>query len=143
MAEAYPVIPLEATAADAARLMAQNRSPGLVVVDATGRPRAILQAAQVVAFLVPTYVQEDPSLAGVLTELAADQVVRRLEGGRVRSLLPPEQAELARVAADDTILEVAAVMARLRCPLVVVMDGPVMVGVVTASRLLELALAED
>lgn len=143
MAEEYPVVPWEAAAVDAARLMAASRSPGIVVVDAAGSPRSILQAAQVVAFLVPTYIQDDPSLAGVLTELAADRVVRHLEGRTVRSMLPTEKTELALVASDDTIIEVAATMARLRCPLVVVMDGPSMVGVITASRLLELALAPD
>lgn len=143
MAEDYPVVPLDAEAIEAARLMAQSRSPGIVVVDADGSPRSILPAAQVVSFLVPIYVQDDPSLAGVLTELAVDKVVDKLKGKSVRSLMPRQPAELPRVASDDTIIEVAAVMARLCCPLVVVMDGTSMVGVITASRLLELALAPD
>jgi hypothetical protein len=35
---------------------------------------------------------------------------------------------------------VAAVLARLRCPLAAVIRGEVMLGVITASRLLQLAL---
>ena len=41
---------------------------------------------------------------------------------------------------DDTIIEVAAIMARLRCPLVAVMRNGELIGVISASRLLELAL---
>jgi CBS domain-containing protein len=58
----------------------------------------------------------------------------------VRTLLPAKAPELAVVSADDTLLEVAALMARLRSPLVVVMDGEQIVGAITASRVLELAL---
>ncbi|TDV44246.1 CBS domain-containing protein [Actinophytocola oryzae] len=54
--------------------------------------------------------------------------------------MPEEPPELAVVKHDDTIVEVAAVMARLQCPLAAVMDGKTLVGVITASRLLELAL---
>ena len=39
---------------------------------------------------------------------------------------------------DDTIIEIAAIMARLRCPLVaVVRRTGRLIGVITASRLLE------
>jgi CBS domain-containing protein len=42
---------------------------------------------------------------------------------------------------DDTVIEVAAIMARLRSPLVAVMRGSELIGVISASRLLELVLA--
>jgi CBS domain-containing protein len=48
--------------------------------------------------------------------------------------------EPAVVKDDDTIVEVAAAMARLRCPLAAVMRGGEMFGVITASRLLQLGL---
>ena len=86
-------------------------------------------------------MQDDPSLAGVLSESMADRVADKLRGKTVRALVPERPAELAVVKDDDTIVEVAAVMARLRCPLAAVMDGDTLVGVITASRLLELALA--
>ena len=41
---------------------------------------------------------------------------------------------------DDTIVEVAAVMARLQCPLAAVLENGRFVGVITASRLLQVAL---
>ena len=140
MAEEYPVVELDSDALDAARMLAEQRLPGLVVTDKSGCPQSVLPASQVVRFLVPSYVRDDPSLAGVLNESMADRVADKLGGKTVRSLLPEETSELPRVNADDTIIEVAAMMARLRCPLVAVMEGKTLIGVISASRLLELAL---
>lgn len=140
MAEKYPVVGLDSDALAAARLLASDRLPGLVVMDSRGCPCSILPASQVVRFLVPFYVQDDPSLAAVVNESMADHIVDKLSGKTVRALLPEEPQELPVVNSDDTILEVAAIMARLRCPLAAVMNGDKLVGVITASRLLELAL---
>lgn len=140
MAESFPVVDLDSDAWEAARLLAEHRLPGLVVTDRDGHPQAILPASQVVRFLVPSYVQDDPSLAGVLDESMADRVADKLGGKSVRDVIPREAPELAVVKSDDTIVEVAAVMARLRCPLAAVMDGDNLIGVITASRLLQQAL---
>jgi CBS domain-containing protein len=141
MAEDFPVVSQDSDAWEAARLLAEHRLPGLVVTDRDGHPQAILPASQVVRFLVPSYVQDDPSLAGVLNESMADRVADKLSGRKVRELIAQESPELAVVKADDTIIEVAAIMARLRCPLAAVMSGDKLIGVITASRLLQLALA--
>jgi predicted transcriptional regulator len=90
---------------------------------------------------VPPYVLDDPSLAGVLSESMADRVADNLGGKSVAQMLPKPAPEMSTVNADDTIVEVAAMMARNRSPLVVVMNGAALVGVITASRLLEVALA--
>lgn len=140
MAEEFPVIGCDSDAWDAITQLAERRLPGLVVTDSDGRPVAILPASQVVRILVPQYVQDDPSLAGVLSESMADRMAGKLRGKTVSALLPEDTPELALVNDDDTIVEVAAVMARLRCPLAAVMEHGRMVGVITASRLLELAL---
>ncbi|MGK3201237.1 CBS domain-containing protein [Amycolatopsis sp. MEPSY49] len=140
MAEEFPVVDVDSDALDAARSLAGRRLPGLVVTDKDGRPFSILPASEVVKFLVPQYVQDDPSLAGVLDESMADRVADKLSGKTVRDLLPDEPQELAAVNHDDTIVEVAATMARLRCPLAAVLRDNTLVGVITASRLLELAL---
>ncbi|UOX90578.1 CBS domain-containing protein [Amycolatopsis sp. FBCC-B4732] len=140
MAEEYPVVDVDSDALAAAKLLAERRLPGLVVTDASGCPCSILPASQVVQFLVPRYVQDDPSLAGVLDESMADRIADKLGRKTVRSLLPEKPSELPRVQGDDTIVEVAAIMARLRCPLVAVMEDKRLLGVISASRLLELAL---
>jgi predicted transcriptional regulator len=110
------------------------------VTDEQGRPHSVLGASQVVRFLVPSYVQDDPALAGVIDEQFADKVAEKLSGLTVRELLPKDRPELAVAEADDTIIEVAAVMARMRCPLVAVVENDKIIGVITASRLLEHAL---
>ena len=89
--------------------------------NADGSPHSILPASQVVRFLVPGYVQDDPSLARVMNESMADRAGDKLGSKRVRDLLPTERRELPVVNHDDTIIEVAAIMARLRCPLAAVM----------------------
>ena len=142
MAEDYPVLTMQSDALEAAKLLAEHRLPGLVVTD-QGRPRSVLPASQVVRFLVPGYVHDDPTLARVLDESMADQVAKSLGGKSVGDLITKEAPELAVVNADDTIIEVAAIMARLRCPLAAVMRDDQLIGVVTASRLLQAALAAE
>ncbi|MFE6613343.1 CBS domain-containing protein [Amycolatopsis sp. NPDC057786] len=141
MAEKFPVVRLDSLALQAARLLAGNRLPGLVVITADGRPYTVLPASDVVKFLVPAYVQEAPTLAAVLSESMADRAADKLGGKTVRDVLSTRPSELAVVEHDDNIVEVAATMARLRCPLAAVLRDGTMIGVITASRLLELVLA--
>jgi len=70
--EEYPLIRSTDSASAAAQLLAARRLPGVVVVDETGQPIAVLPASEVVRFVIPTYVQDDPSLARVYDEKAAD-----------------------------------------------------------------------
>jgi len=141
MAEEFPVVGIDSNALAAVELMASRRMPGLIVADERGRPYAVLPASQVVRFLVPSYVQDDPSLARVIDEPFADRVADKLSGATVRKMLPADLPELPVVNHDDTVLEIAAIMARLRCPLVVVTKGSEILGAITASRLLGLAVA--
>jgi CBS domain-containing protein len=141
LVEEYPLVGLDSGALDAARVLAERRLPGLVVTEESGRPYAILPASQVVRFVVPRYIQDDPSLAGVIDESAADRIATQLQGKTVRDLLPEHPTELPTVNADDTMLELAAVMARMRSPLVAVLDDDAIIGVVTAARLLSVLCA--
>jgi CBS domain-containing protein len=140
IAEPYPVVTLDTNAREAAELLASQRLPGIIVVDNEQRPYSVLPASQVVRCLVPSYVQDDPSLARVIDESLADRVADRLAKVTVRQMLPDEPAELPVVNHDDTVLEVAAIMARLRCPLVAVVKDKDIVGAITAPRLLQLAI---
>ena len=141
IAEEFPEVTLDSNALEAVRLLSTRRLPGLVVTDTAGAPVTILPASQVVRLLVPPYVQEDPSLAGVLSESMADRVADKLGGKTVDEVLPKPAPVMTTVKADDTIIEVAAAMARNRSPLVAVIGDEGIVGVITASRLLEVALA--
>jgi CBS domain-containing protein len=140
MAEEFPVVAIDSGALDAAHLLAEHRLPGIVVTDSSGKPYAILPASQVVRFIVPSYVQDDPSLAGVLNESVADRAAEKLGGKRVRDVLPEHLIDVPAAKADDTIIEVAAIMARFRSPLIAVMKEGKLHGVITASRLLAAAL---
>ncbi|AFM16956.1 CBS domain-containing protein [Mycolicibacterium chubuense NBB4] len=140
IAEEFPVVTMDSDALDAARMLAEHRLPGIVVTDASGKPFAVLPASQVVRFIIPQYVQDDPSLAGVLDESMADRAADKLGGKTVREVLPEHLTDVPAARADDTIIEVAASMARCRSPLIAVMKEGRLAGVITASRLLEAAL---
>ena len=134
------------SALTAARLIAERRLPGIAVVDAAGRPVAVLPASQVLRFVVPDYVQEDPALARVVDEAGAERLcLQSLSGERVGDLLPAgrHKVELAAVDGDATVLGCAAVMARLRSPVLVVTENGRVRGLLTASHLLEVLLPAD
>ncbi len=139
LAEDYPSIDVTAPAREAARMIGTDRRPALVVVD-EGRPFTVLPGSQVLNFLIPGYLQEDPSLVRAMDEKSAENAVARLAGKSVGDLLPRERrTELPKVAPDATLIECAAVMAQLHSPLLVVVDRlGVLQGAITASRLLEM-----
>lgn len=140
IAEEFPVVGIDSDALQAAHLVAEQRLPGIVVVDTAGKPYAVLPAAEVVRFIVPGYVQDDPALAGVLDESMADRAAEKLSGKTVRDVLPEHLHRVPAAHADDTIIEVAATMARLHSPLLAVVRDGTLLGVITASRLLAAAL---
>ena len=143
IAEDYPVVDADADVYEAAHAMAARRLPGIVVVDGEPRrPVAILPGTQVLRLLIPSYVQDDPTLARVFDEADAAELFDRLRGRTVRSLLPDGARELPIVRGDDQLLEIAALMARMHSPLVVVTEEGEILGVVTTSRLLEILLPE-
>ncbi len=141
LAEEFPVVAADSNALDAVRLMADRRLPGLVVTDADGRPKTILAASEAVQMLLPSYVKDDPSLAGVLSESMADHICDAIGDKTVASVLPKPLPDMPSVRHDDNIVEVAAAMARHHAPLVAVVSENRVIGVITASRLLEVALS--
>ncbi|EFL24493.1 CBS domain protein [Streptomyces himastatinicus ATCC 53653] len=114
LAVEYESVSVDDDALAAARLLAERQLPGLLVLDGDGEPKAILPASQVVKALVPGYVVEDPALAAVVDENHADRLCEALRGRRVGDLLSDEAARPPIAAPDDTALEVAALMARVR-----------------------------
>jgi predicted transcriptional regulator len=125
-------------AREAARVLAAQDLPGLIVVDAKGRPLTVLAGTQVLRMALPTYCQDDPALARVIDEAAADVILDGIGDRTVADLLPRNRPELPAVAADATLLEVASVMARSNVPLVAVVDDQrVMTGAITLDGLLD------
>lgn len=141
IAEEYPIVDVDADAFQAARIMAERRLPGIVVCDGSPRrPVAVLPGARLIRAIIPRYVQDDPSLARVLDERDAEESLRRLRGATVRDLLDEDRDEIPVAAGDDQVMEIAALMARLRTPLVAVVEGEDLLGVITVAHLLELIL---
>ncbi|WP_067537775.1 CBS domain-containing protein [Nocardia crassostreae] len=137
-AEQWPTVAPDADALEVARLLAEGRLPGVVVLDSPGSP-TVVAAWQMVRALVPAYVREMPLLAGVLDEHMWDRAADRLRGKKIRDVVaalpdPPV------VHGDDTLAVVAEVMARTRSPLVAVVADGSLIGVVTCSRLLGVAV---
>ncbi|WP_419999084.1 CBS domain-containing protein [Streptomyces boninensis] len=141
LAQMYPSVRVDDEALAAARLMAEQKLPGLLVVDSGGEPAAILPASQLIRVLVPGYVLEDPTLAAVIDEAHADRVCAALAGRSVGDCLRPDAGPPPVAAPDDTAVEVAALMASVRSPLVAVVDRdgeePRLLGVITAVHLLD------
>jgi CBS-domain-containing membrane protein len=146
LAAPYPTVRMDTPAREAARLLAERHLPGLIVVDENDHPVAILPGSQVLRVLVPSYVQDDPTLARVLEEEYADRICEALTGRTVADMLPSDRKKLPVVAPDDTALEIAAIMAANRSPLVAVVEqrdkSAPLIGVVTASDLLERLLQD-
>ena len=125
-----------------ARRMVDERLAGLAVVGGDGRPLAVLPAPQVLGLAVPTYVKDDPSLAGIVDQAMSDRMGERLRSLTVQDVLDDAERDLlATVAHDATLLEVAAIMARLQTPLLVVVaaDGGAL-GTVNVRDVLQAVL---
>ena len=137
--EQTPMVDVTTDALEAARLMASRSLPGLVVRGDAKHPFTVLPASQVLRFVIPSYVQENPALARVYDEKASDLMATKLAGRTVGDVMPPrrELAAIPRVNDDDTLLEVCAVMAQFHSPIVVVGRGKEIVGTITIRRLLE------
>jgi CBS-domain-containing membrane protein len=135
----YPTVRPETPAIEAARILAGRDLPGLIVVDEHGAPRTILPGTQVLRMAIPTYCQDDPALARVVDEPAADVFLRGLGDRTVAESLPSTNPhELAVVNEAATVLEIAALMARTRTPLVAVVDpGGTLIGAITLDALLD------
>jgi len=128
-------------AREAAKVLAAQDLPGLIVVDGKGRPLTVLAGTQVLRMALPSYCQDDPALARVIDEAAADVILDGIGQRTVADLLPRSRPELPAVSADATLLEVAAVMARFNVPLVAVVDNDrVMTGAITLDGLLDRVL---
>jgi CBS domain-containing protein len=142
LAAPFPTVGLDDPAVEAAQLLAGQNLPGLIVVDEVGRPWTVLPGTQVLRMAVPAYCQDDPALARVIDEAEADLLLSGLAGRTVRQCLSEPPHELPIVEPEATVLEIAALMARTRSPLVAVVDdNGSMVGAVTLDALLDRMLA--
>jgi predicted transcriptional regulator len=137
LAAPFPTVALDSSALEAARLLAGSDLPGLIVVDPHGHPKTVLPGTQVLRMAIPRYCIDDPALARVIDEEHADRFLSDLADRTVAECLPDQHGELPVVDPDATVLEVAALMARARSPLVAVVDHGQMLGAITLDALLD------
>jgi CBS domain-containing protein len=138
--EQFPIVAVDSEALDAARLIAEHGLPGLIVTDASRKPCAVLLASEMLRFVLPRYVQDDITLAGVLGDAMADNASENLASKTVGDLLPKQPRAVPSVNARDGVIKVAAEMAEQRSPLIAVIEHGKLHGVITAARLLSAAL---
>lgn len=136
LAVTYPSLPADAPAAEVARILAEEPVDA-VFIERHGQLQGVVTDLGLLLRLLPGYVLEDPTLAQVLEEGAADLLWQRLDGHTAAELLPTKRAEVAQVDDDATLLEVAAAMVRARAQPVAVRDRDGrLLGGITTSRLL-------
>lgn len=132
-----PTVTVRDPVVKAVRVMATGHLPGLIVVDERRRPQAVLPGTQVLRLAVHGSYQEDPALARAVDEVHADQFWQELADLTVGDCLPRQPSRPATVRRNATVLEIAALMARVRSPLVAVIDDAgALLGAVTLDRLL-------
>ncbi|WP_026197941.1 CBS domain-containing protein [Sciscionella marina] len=131
-----PTVRVEDPVAEALRVMAVRRLPGLIVVDNANRPRLVLPGTQVLRLVVPSTYQDDPALCRAIDEQHAAEFWYGFGDLTVGDCLPAKPTRLGTVPTDATLLEVAALMARSHSPLVAVIDeSGMLTGGITLERL--------
>jgi len=126
LARNLPVVTRRTTALEAARRIAGDRLSALVVADETGRPAFVIPAVEILGLLIPLYLREDTRLAGVLDEVAADELWTAADRHTVGELLDDDEArvhDILVVDADATLVEVATLMAAEHTS-IALLDGP-------------------
>ena len=132
---AKPVISVlpASTVGEAVRTMGQRGA--ILVVDENRQLVGLISDEVLLRWLLPTYVQTDEQLAGVLDERTADLLFDRVKHRPVVELLH-EAHHVPRVAGDDSLIEVAALMLRTTSPLVAVVDENQLAGEIFRRDLL-------
>jgi CBS domain-containing protein len=135
---------LSTPATEAAKLLADRKLPGLIVVDDHDHPVAILPGSQILRWIIPAYVQDDPALARVMDEESSDRLCEAIADRTVQDILSSKKSVLPIVLAEDTGIEIAAIMAKAHSPIVAVVDDrsptATLIGAVSVAHLLELLL---
>lgn len=125
----------------ALKLVCQHGLPGLVVADEHGDVVGCLSSVDLVRLALPRYLRDEPIMARVVDEGHADRIAAALAGTRIRDVLG-EVADRVPVARPGaTVVELAELMARRCCPIALIREKGVTLGVVTANRLLTALLA--
>lgn len=132
-----PTVKVTDPVSEAIRVMTRSGLPGLIVVDEQNRPKLVLPGTQVLRMAVLQTYQEDPALVRTIDEAHADRFWQELGNRTVRDCLPTQPLKMGTAGLDATLLEVASLMARIRSPILAVVDDDGrLAGAITLNRLL-------
>jgi CBS domain-containing protein len=126
----------DASAVEAAAVLARHDLRAILVVGDAGEFVGILSDSELLRALLPPFIGESQALARVLEEGASEVLFRRIASLTVRDLMPDERDVAPIVDGDDTLVEVADVMVRSRASLVGVMDQGRLVGGISIDDLI-------
>ncbi len=127
LAISLPVVDRETSAVSAAQIIARDSRASIVVANAKGHPIAVISAVDVLRVLLPSYVTDDVSLAGVFDEKGADEIWRGVPDHTIGDLVDDHESrvfDILEVEPDATLLEVAARMADERAVIALVKGKP-------------------
>lgn len=111
------------TALEAAALIARDNLAALVIADKGGTPVAVVSAVDVLRLMVPVYVLDDMTLAGVFDEDGAEELARQGSRRTIGELVDNDDVriyDILKIDADATLVEIAARMAHTRAPVALV-----------------------
>jgi CBS domain-containing protein len=123
-------------ASEAARILARHDVRAVLVVDSDGGFVDALSDSELLRALLPSYVEDDESLARVLEESASEVLFQRLEGRTVGDLVPADREADPVVNGEDTLVESASAMVRSRASMVGVVDDGRLIGGISIDDLL-------
>lgn len=109
-----PLVNRKTPAVVAARLIARKHLAGLVVADDAGTPVAVISSSDVLGLMVPGYLLDDLSLAGVLDDAGSEELWAGAGERVIGELLDDDGVrihDILHVAHDATVIELAAQLA--------------------------------
>jgi CBS domain-containing protein len=140
LARPFPILPLDAPASEVGRLLAAEAVGVVFLHDPSGGLAGAVTDTRLLWFLLPGYLQQDPALAGVLEEAAAERLRDRLSGRTAGELLATAYRDVPELDGDANLVEVAALLVRTRAPVAAVRerDGRLLGGITTSALLARL-----
>jgi CBS domain-containing protein len=140
--ESIPSARLDDAVLPAVRMVLRHDLPGLIVIDEQGRAVAGISSVDLLRATLPRYVRNEPCIARLYGEEHGDLIAAQLAGASVRDVIGDIAGRIPVARRQATLVEVAEMMARLCCPVVLVeRDADSMLGMVTANGLLKVLLA--
>lgn len=95
----------EATVAEAVKIMVENKTNSLVVVDEHDHPVGLLSSYTLIKAAVPSYLQDDPIFANYGAEGTLDRYAEKIKGKEIAEMMYKEFHILKE---EDAMIEAAA-----------------------------------